>query len=354
MLTALSIGKSHGGPWVILGDFNCTPGDLANSMGAALEAAGAVIASTKEPMHYLGGTAKPATLDFALVDARIANGRVVKSVEVDLDLAIGGHRAIRVQISNKGHICYVTKIIKPRAFPRKVPVGCPRKPVSASGSIEELGLDVFYQKTLACAEAETARLHDLVEVDGTMRAQFAGRDLGLRTRQCLLLPPRSRACLGMAGDVSYLAKWISERIRELKHHCAIHRQGLLTLAGLRQVEGIKGRFNSLAKDEKRMKVLLAADSNWAEWIVKICGTSTTHAVTLTPLRSALTSCRKSQHRTTSVPLESDGNSGSKINGPIGQQPSMPTPRGSNGSRRSSKETWLSWMPLHRQCLMLRS
>ena len=94
-------------------------------MGAALEAAGAVIVSTKEPTHYPGGTAQPATLDFALVDARIANGRVVRSVGVDVDLAIGKHRAIKVQISNKGHISYITKIIKPRLFPRKVPVCVP-------------------------------------------------------------------------------------------------------------------------------------------------------------------------------------------------------------------------------------
>ena len=54
VLTALSIAKSHGGPWAVVGDFNCTPGDLANSMGAALEAAGAAIVSTREPTHFPG------------------------------------------------------------------------------------------------------------------------------------------------------------------------------------------------------------------------------------------------------------------------------------------------------------
>ena len=217
-------------------------------MGTALQAAGAVIISSREPTHYPGGSAQPATLDFGLVDARIANGRIVKSIEVDLDLAIGNHRAVKVQVSNKGHIAYVTRILRPRAFPRTIPVGCARKPVVASALLEEVGQDRFYATTLACAEAEAARLHDLVESDGKVKEQFVGRELGFRTRQGLLLPPRSRSCLGIAGEKAYVAKWVAERLRELRHHSDLHRKGLLTLAGLKQVEGIKRRFKCLYKD----------------------------------------------------------------------------------------------------------
>ena len=269
ILRALSIARNHGGPWAMLGDFNCSLGELASAMGAALQAAGAVIISTREPTHYPGGTAEPATLDFGLVDARIANGRVVRSIEVDLDLAIGKHRAVCVKVSNKGHICYVTRFLRPRAFPRNIPVGCARKPVVASGDLEEVGLDRFYERTLACAEAEAARLHDLVESDGKIQSQFAGRELGLRTRQGLLLPPRSRSCLGIAREKAYVAKWIDERLRELRHHSDLHRKGLLTLAGLKQVEGIRRRFKRLAMDEKRMSVLVQSDARWASWVEQV-------------------------------------------------------------------------------------
>ena len=135
-------------------------------------------------------------MDYCLIDDRIANGRVVRAVEVDDEICIGKHRAVKVVISNKGHVCYVTKIVRPRTFPRQAPIGCPRKPVSDEVSLERNGIDNLYASTVACAEAELARLHGFVDNDGAMRPQYAGRDLGMRTRRVLLLPARSRASIG--------------------------------------------------------------------------------------------------------------------------------------------------------------
>ena len=137
---------------------------------------------------------------------------MIRSVEVDVDVSVGKHRVIRVDISNKGHICYITKVLRPKAFPRQAPVGCARKPVKGGGSVVQSGIDGFYGTTVACAEAELARLHDLVEEDGTMRAEYAGRDLGFRTRKVLLLLARARASVGLAGKSAYLFKWVYERL----------------------------------------------------------------------------------------------------------------------------------------------
>ena len=238
-------------------------------MGPILKAAGATVVSTREPTHYPGGDAEPAILDYCVIDDRLANGRVLRSIQIDTHLVIGNHRAVRIELSNKGHICMVTRLLKPKAFPRKPPIGCPRMPVNAAGSLEEIGVDRFYAKTLACAEAEVARLHDLVEEDGTVRNSFVGRDLGLRTRRGLLLPPRSRACVGTAGEGAYILRWVSERLCELRFHCRQHEKGLLTLAGLKQAEGIKSRLRCLAKDQKRRTLLTKLDERWDSWLTAL-------------------------------------------------------------------------------------
>ena len=85
----------------------------------------------------------------------------------------------------------------------------------------------------------------------------------------LLLPARSRACIGGATRCAQLLRWINERLYELKHHARAHAEGKLTTAALRQVFGIQRRFRLMAKDEVRSKVLAEADYRWAEWVQDI-------------------------------------------------------------------------------------
>ena len=242
VLHALAMVRSHGGPWLILGDFNCAPAELSSAMSVTLEAAGAVILSTRTPTHYPGEGMEPSLIDYCLMDRRLAHGRVVRRIEVDLDLAIGKHRAIRLDISNKGHVCYVTKAIKPRSFPRKVPVGCARAPIVAEGKVEDIGLDAFCKNTLSCAEAELARMFDFVSADGLVESGFVGRGLGFRMKKVLLLLARTNSNLGQAGWDAYLVKWILERTVELRHHHRLYLSGRLTVGALKQIFGIQARL----------------------------------------------------------------------------------------------------------------
>ena len=52
ILQALAVVRSHGGPWVVIGDFNCAPEELSRAMPMALEAAGAVAMATGMPTHF--------------------------------------------------------------------------------------------------------------------------------------------------------------------------------------------------------------------------------------------------------------------------------------------------------------
>ena len=93
---------------MIIGDFNCQPALLAETMGPTLKKAGAVVFAPINPTHYPGGEAAPATLEYGIVDDRISNSRAVRAIEVDNDLSIGKHRAVKISVSNKGHVCYGT------------------------------------------------------------------------------------------------------------------------------------------------------------------------------------------------------------------------------------------------------
>ena len=269
VFATLAAAKAYGGPWLLVGDFNHAPAALEHSMAAALKAAGATVISTHTPTHFPGGGLTPSFLDYAIVDDRLANGKVLKHIEVNSVLSIGKHRAVQIGVSNKGHVAYVTMALKPRSFPAAVPVGCARRPVDSPAPLADVGIDRFYADTLACAEAETGRRHDLVDESGGLRKEFAGRHRGFRTKQRLPFPPRTCSEQGEAGTEAYILRWIHERIVEPQHCAQVQIGGPLTVSSLRQTMGILERFRKLLKDAGRMEVLCGCDSRWRSWLLEI-------------------------------------------------------------------------------------
>ena len=264
---ALGAVAAHGGPWVIVGDFNYQPARLAEELGPSLEKAGAVILAPDRPTHYPGGEGALAILDYCVADDRIANSRVIRSVAVDEGLTIGRHRAVKITLSNKGHVSYVTKMLKPKAFPRRAPIGCARMLVIPDKACE--GADERYKAVLECAEQEVARLHDLVGEDGFARDDFTGRGRGFHTKRTLLLPGRATASVGNAGSEACILKWVHERASELQHCRQRQAEGSLSLTGLKQVLGICRRMRSLSRDKNRMSLLCKVDSRWEEWASRL-------------------------------------------------------------------------------------
>ena len=59
---------SHGGPWLVVGDFSCQLAQLTEAMGPTQEKTGAVILAPDCPTHYQGGDAAPAVLGFCIID----------------------------------------------------------------------------------------------------------------------------------------------------------------------------------------------------------------------------------------------------------------------------------------------
>ena len=294
ILHAFAAVKAHGGPWVIVGDFNNPPSVLERAMGTALKAAGAVVIATKEPTHYPGGVSAPAVLDYAIVDDRIANGRVLKYIKVSSDISIGKHRAVEIGVSNKGHVAYVTMAHKPRSFPAVIPVGCARRPVDSPGTLEAVGIDNFYSETLACAEAEIGRRHDLVDSGGMLRKEFVGRFKGFRTKRRLILPPRTSSAIGEAGKESYLLRWVHERLVELQHCAKLQAADGLTVSSLKQFIGIRDRLGKLYRDSDRMTVLSGIDTRWNTWLSEILlrESDVDSEFLVQPMQAALSQCNE--------------------------------------------------------------
>ena len=106
--------------------------------------------------------------------------------------------------------------------------------------LDAVGFDKYYVHTLACAEAEVGRRHDIVNSEGMVQKEFSGRSHGFRTKMRLILPPRSGAVLGEAGKTAYLLRLLHERLVELRHCALLHEAGLLSVGALKQALQIRG------------------------------------------------------------------------------------------------------------------
>ena len=89
-----------------------------------------------------------------------------------------------------------------------------------------------------------------------------GRDLGFRTRKCLLLPARAQACAGAVGLAVRELKWPHDRLHEWQHCAHLHAAGKLTLVAMRQTFGIIRRLSNLSRDRAKMAALSNVDPRW--------------------------------------------------------------------------------------------
>jgi len=65
--------RRHGGPWILVGDFNTTPNDVKHSMGKWLERIGGEVCAPGN-LTCKNGRGGGRTIDFFIVDSRISHG----------------------------------------------------------------------------------------------------------------------------------------------------------------------------------------------------------------------------------------------------------------------------------------
>ena len=229
---------SHGGPWLIAGDFNTTPeemvGDEATS--AWLHRLGGTIVAPSSPTCRSSEGGR--VIDFFIIDKRIAHA--VAEVFVAVDLASSPHSAVVIRLRRSATSALLRMLNRPPRFPAVKFIGCAREPVQPDDAVlvalVGLGLaecapgaatqpksgaerDAHEQSCLSpdpqpldcisagfehivtLAEFELCGLCDNVEADGTPDSKYTGRGHVLPVAWRRPTPPR-RCCGLVSGSAS--------------------------------------------------------------------------------------------------------------------------------------------------------
>ncbi len=269
---AFALAAEFGGLWLLAGDFNMVPSQLTSAMGRLLERAGASVQCAGEPTNYPArGEARE--LDYFLIDVRLREA--VKSVKVHASLTGNPHRAVLLTLKVDAACGLVRAIVRPKAFPRERPVGCPRKPVvpalgdeawaeqalrdAASGNTECMA--ARWCAIAGCIEAELCRQCDLVDSEGRPLKEFLGRGEGLRVRWKRVLPPRIAGQHGQADSELHRLRWTLNRVEELVHLEALRCSGPLRAKQLEQWHRI---LYNLSRPRGQLAELAAKDPRWGD------------------------------------------------------------------------------------------
>ena len=224
---ALAVVRAYGSPWIIAGDFNMSPSVFAQHCGCLLESANAYIMSTKQTTHR-PRSATHNTLDFAVCSASVEPW--VESISVDEAFQVAPHRAVRLKLRADPRNYLVHGFKRPRAFAKRPPIGCARRPVlplwakHRSAHADGVGghaashpatVDEKWSELCHAMETELCRMHGHVNASGLAAAAYSGRGEGLRVIQRLALPMRASSALGKVSIPAHALVWLSTRVREL-------------------------------------------------------------------------------------------------------------------------------------------
>ena len=266
--TALGEARAHGGPWVILGDFNLTPEELRQGVGHVIDKAGGAIWAPSQPTFYPSTQHQPRTIDYALIDTRITGAQL--SVHVPAEGKLQGHRAVEFRIKGKVHNPLYWTLAAPRTLPRAPKCGCARRPVTPSAEDKGNSLDALFKSTLQCMEAEICRRNDLVDQQGRPLASFLGRGNGAVFVQRRALPPRNAAEVGDVPCPAQAMRWIASRAVEMNYLGSIAWQGRpVSVSQLKQAGNIVQRFRRRFRSaEGRLDI--GEDQGWKDMIDRAC------------------------------------------------------------------------------------
>ena len=208
-----------GGPWVLAGDFNMTPSELARAHEWLGRTAGDIVApATPTCRSTCGGR----VIDYFIVDRRIMGA--VHAVWTDLDFPASPHRAVVLRLRSAATRELVLRLRRPRSLPADRPVGCSRAAaapdpevldalVSASRHCPEAANTAFGH-LIDLAEAELCHTCDAVTSEGHPDPRYLGRGRELATFRAPVVPVGTRE-YGRAGAAVLGLRWVADRLGEM-------------------------------------------------------------------------------------------------------------------------------------------
>ncbi len=171
---------------------------------------------------------QPRVIDFVIVSPAV--NAAIREVEVDTRIAASPHRAVRFTLDSNAPKVLIQVAKLPKAFPRHLCVGCPRRPVvpaeadidvdgfatMTNGEIEEV-VTMRWSRLVDCVETELCERFDLVGPEGSPLRPYTGRADGVTFVYKPLTPPRTTGRLGMTDDATHAMMWVLNRLEEIVH-----------------------------------------------------------------------------------------------------------------------------------------
>jgi ribonuclease HI len=208
---------AHGGPWVLAGDFNMTPEELAVADTWLRRVGGRVFAPALPTCRSSGGGR---AIDFFIVDQRIAHA--VESVWTDLSMEASPHSAVILRLRSSATTELVKMLRTPCRFPTVRPIGCSQQPTSPSADVmlavavepTTEALRAGFAHLISLAEKELCYLFGMVADDGVPDSRFLGRGEVLQAVWRRVVPPMARHT-GRADAAARGLQWLGVRFSEL-------------------------------------------------------------------------------------------------------------------------------------------
>ncbi len=179
--------------------------------------------SAGQPTMY-PGVGEAREIDFFIIPETLAPYiRSVERVEVP---SLSPHRAVCITFVRRQEPYLVQKLVQPRSFGMKKPVGCPRAPVAVEESALALELSGHedlssaiqkaFETTLGNMETELCGVTDRMPC-GSPDERYCGRARGIKVACRPLLPPRRIAEHGRADCPTNGLIWLRNRVTEFAH-----------------------------------------------------------------------------------------------------------------------------------------
>ena len=250
--------RAYGGPFVLAGDFNMSPGELRES-GWAHALSAKVVDAEGVPTYIAGAAAT--SLDFFVVSEVLMPA--VVSVQVVQDSGqVKKHRPVQLRMRGMSRDSKVQRLRKPKPFPVAQPVGCDRRPpgdyeqliAEAQAAEGQAGLDRCYDRWVGCVQTELVDRYDCYLPSGEQDSRFLGRDRPCRAVWVPLVRP---GCPSRAMGTAESRMWRSLGNR-LQH-----------LAILRRSQACAGRVRADAELVSKLRSFrcpfAAPPTLWATW-----------------------------------------------------------------------------------------
>ncbi len=220
---ALEVAHAARSPWLIAADYQEEPDEFLKWAAGPVQGAGGRIVSANEPTHHpAAGAAK--NLDFFIVCDKLCP--LVEGARIVHEVAASPHRAVAIVFKKREKPLLQWQLKAPRAFPRVRPIGCQRRPVAPTASVDALSeAEATTDGRSQAASAAWCDLVTAIEIElcgvtdrfagDSPDPKFCGRSQGAKYTKVPVMPSRAAGVWGEVDRKTHAMIWAENRLIEM-------------------------------------------------------------------------------------------------------------------------------------------